>query len=88
MTTRNPNFNSLREWMESRDITVRSVAERLDVSPATASTLLRGETMPVSRHAALVGLGFSRHLLPAPIDRKPGRSVKIPRFPIDENFDQ
>ena len=85
MTTQNPNFNSLREWMESRDITVRSVASRLNVSVATASTLLRGETMPVNRHEALTVLGFPADLLPIPLDRKPGRPAKIPRFPADEN---
>lgn len=85
MTTGNPNFKSLREWMENKDITVRSLAERLQISVATASTLLRGETMPVKRHEALQHLGFPVDLLPAPLDRKPGRPAKIPRFPADEN---
>lgn len=85
MTTVNPNFKSLREWMDKQDITVRSIADRLNISVATASTLLRGETMPVQRHEALQHLGFPADLLPAPLDRKPGRPAKIPRFPVDEN---
>lgn len=85
MPTLNPNLKKLQNWMNERDITIRSLAERLQVSKGTMSQLLRSKTIPVRRHTALLHLGFPDELLPAPLDRKTGPQPKTPQFPTDKN---
>lgn len=75
----------LQKWMRERDITHRAIAEKIGVAISSVHRFLNSEDMPARRHAELLRLGFPVELLPAPLDRKPGRPAKIPRFPADEN---
>lgn len=71
----------LREWMASRDITLRALGEQLNLSTCGARRLLYQQTIPTARHAQLLALGFPPDLLPDPLDMPPGPKPKEPRFP-------
>ena len=73
---------ALKDWMAERDITFRAVGERLGLSGAMASRLLKAERIRPVRFEQLRALGFPKELLPVPSDPLPGGPKrKIPRFP-------
>lgn len=82
---KNERFGKLRQWMWERDITHKSIAERIGMAESTVATMLKSPHIPTKRHAQLIQLGIPPEVLPVPLDKRNGRPPKTPRFPVDEN---
>ncbi|MBU1229575.1 MAG: helix-turn-helix transcriptional regulator [Proteobacteria bacterium] len=63
---------ALRVWMSRNGLTFTEMARRMDVTSNNVSKLCDQDTMPVHRHAQLLGMGVPMELLPEALDLKPG----------------
>ena len=65
--------NEKREiWLRRTGNTLKILAQVAGVSLPTLSSQIRGSTMPVRRHEALVAYGVPPQILPEPVDQKSG----------------
>jgi len=75
------NYRLLLRWFSERDITLSNVAEKLGLTAAAVRAALQSETMRPIHHVRLVELGVPQDLLPPPVEKKPGRQPRVPRWP-------
>lgn len=69
----------LRKFMETHDITYRSIGEQLGLSEQRAFAMMRQKTYLQDHHDKLIALGFPPDALPEPVPEPKMR--KRPHFP-------
>jgi hypothetical protein len=70
--TRLSRLEALDVWKKRNRLSFAEMGRRMGVTGENVSKLCAQDTMPVHRHEQLCALGVPAHLLPTPLNLKPG----------------